>query len=77
MTTQTTEREKALHLIGALPDSAMPMINDYLDFVRYRLERVPNAETIAAMEEAERGNLKSFTSIADLMADLHADNPED
>ena len=30
----------------------------------------PNAETIAAMEEARRGNLQSFTTVSDLMADL-------
>lgn len=31
----------------------------------------PNAETVAAMEEARRGNLPSFASVSDLMADLH------
>lgn len=35
---------------------------------------VPNAETIAAIEEARRGKLKSFNSIDALMADLHADD---
>lgn len=30
----------------------------------------PNAETIAAMEEARRGNLPSFATVSDLMADL-------
>jgi DNA-damage-inducible protein J len=35
---------------------------------------VPNEETIAAMKEARKGKLKSFTSVDDLMADLHADN---
>ena len=34
----------------------------------------PNAETIAAMEEARAGNLKSFDSIEALMADLNADD---
>ena len=33
---------------------------------------VPNAETIAAMEEARRGGLPSFESIEELMADLNA-----
>jgi len=33
---------------------------------------VPNAETIAAMKEARRGNLPSFGSVDDLMADLNA-----
>ena len=31
----------------------------------------PNAETVAAMEEARRGNLPSFASVSDLMADLN------
>jgi DNA-damage-inducible protein J len=32
---------------------------------------IPNEETIAAMKEARKGKLKSFTSIKDLMADLN------
>ena len=35
---------------------------------------VPNAETIAAMEEAERGGLPSFKTIDVLMAELNADD---
>ena len=35
---------------------------------------IPNAETIAAMKEARRGNLPSFDSIDDLMADLDAED---
>lgn len=35
---------------------------------------VPNEETIAAMKEARRGKLPSFTSVQDLMADLNADD---
>ena len=35
----------------------------------------PNAETIAAMEQARRGeDMKSFDSIAALMADLNAED---
>jgi DNA-damage-inducible protein J len=33
---------------------------------------VPNAETIEAMKEARRGNLPSFATVAELMADLNA-----
>jgi DNA-damage-inducible protein J len=36
--------------------------------------RVPNAETIAAIKEARRGGRKSFTSVAELMADLNAED---
>ncbi len=34
----------------------------------------PNATTIAAMEEARRGQLKSAASVDELIADLHADD---
>jgi DNA-damage-inducible protein J len=35
---------------------------------------IPNAETIAAMEEARRGNLKSYPDFKALLADLDADD---
>ena len=35
---------------------------------------VPNATTIAAMKEARRGGLASFSSVKDLMADLNEDD---
>ena len=37
-------------------------------------EALPNAETIAALEESERGGGKTFASVEALMADLHADD---
>jgi len=36
--------------------------------------RVPNAETVAAMQAGDRGEVVKFASVAELMADLHADN---
>ena len=33
---------------------------------------VPNAETIKALKEAERGELKTFATIAELFADLNS-----
>ena len=35
---------------------------------------IPNATTIAAMKEARAGNLSRANSIAELMADLNADD---
>lgn len=35
---------------------------------------IPNPETIEAMKEARRGQLRSFDSVDDLMADLDADD---
>jgi len=36
--------------------------------------RVPNRETIAAMRAAERGELSEAKSVAEMMADLNADD---
>lgn len=35
---------------------------------------IPNAETIAAMEEARHGKLPSFKTVEELMAHLNADD---
>ena len=35
---------------------------------------VPNAETIAAIQEARAGNLPRFENVEDLFDDLHADD---
>jgi len=36
--------------------------------------RVPNAQTVAAMEAGDRGEVVKFGSVEELMADLHADD---
>ena len=36
--------------------------------------KVPNATTVAAMQEARRGKLPSFTSVSALMDDLNAED---
>jgi len=36
--------------------------------------KAPNATTAAAMREARKGNLPSFSKVSDLMADLHAED---
>ena len=36
--------------------------------------RVPNAETVAAIEAGDRGEVVNFNSVEALMADLHADD---
>ena len=36
--------------------------------------RIPTAETVAAMRELESGGGKTFTNVADLMADLNEDD---
>jgi DNA-damage-inducible protein J len=36
--------------------------------------KVPNAKTAAAMQEARKGGLPSFTSVSELMGDLNAED---
>jgi DNA-damage-inducible protein J len=36
--------------------------------------KVPNAGTVAAMQEARKGRLRSFDSVPNLMADLNAED---
>jgi len=36
--------------------------------------KAPNAASAAAMREARKGNLPSFSKVSDLMADLHAED---
>jgi DNA-damage-inducible protein J len=36
--------------------------------------KVPTPKTVAAMQEARKGNLPSFGTVADLMSDLNADD---
>jgi len=36
--------------------------------------RIPNAETVAAMQAGDRGEVVKFASVAELIADLHADD---
>jgi DNA-damage-inducible protein J len=36
--------------------------------------RVPNAQTVAAMKAGDEGEVLKFSSIEELMADLHAGN---
>jgi DNA-damage-inducible protein J len=37
--------------------------------------RVPNDETVAAIEEARHGQSRKFGSVAELMEELNADDP--
>ena len=38
---------------------------------------IPNAETVAALEAVERGEMKSFTTIDDLVANLNSEADDD
>jgi hypothetical protein len=45
-----------------------------LDKLHHSELEIPNAATIAAMQEAREGGLLSFDSISELLADLDAEN---
>jgi hypothetical protein len=62
MNTQTvrTERQGLHRIVDALSDSSIPKLASYAAFLQYE-EETPNAETIAAMREAESGGGEATT----------------
>ena len=71
-----TEAAKVLAAMGLTASDAFRMM-----MTRIAREKklpfsplVPNAETIAAMEEGQRGGLPSFKTVEELMAHLNADD---
>ena len=73
MPVATAERKKRYPLIGSAPDAKLPII---LEYTTGRLDGEPNAETIAAMREAERieedPSIKGYDDLDALFADLRA-----
>ena len=39
--------------------------------------KLPNAETVAALQEARRGDGKSYASVTDMLKELNAEAPAD
>jgi type IV secretory pathway VirB4 component len=72
MSTQTaaTERETLIETINALSDAAILKLAPYAAFLRYE-DEIPNAETIAAIEEARAG-LDEPTTLEKILAECHA-----
>lgn len=75
-------KEEAAHVLEQMGLS----VSDAIRLLMVRIARekalpfevmVPNAETVAAMQAARRGEGKAFNSVADLMKDLNADDPTD
>jgi hypothetical protein len=54
MPTETIERQDIHETIDMLSDSALVKLAPYIAFLRYE-DETPNAETIAAMKDAEAG----------------------
>jgi hypothetical protein len=84
-TTVTTERQDIHKIIDTLSDSAVKKLIEHAKLLRDEQEiaalnakygTTPNAETIAAMMEAESGGGEEFSSIEELMADLHDENDD-
>jgi DNA-damage-inducible protein J len=67
---------EALATIGLTPPELLKMVLEHLasgeELPLGML--VPNAETIEAIEELDRGEGKSFDTLEALFADLHADD---
>lgn len=70
----TTKQEAAAVLAGmglSVSDAIRLMLAKVARERTLPFDVRPNSETVAAMEEARRGNLPSFSSVSDLMADLN------
>lgn len=70
----TTKQEAAAVLAGmglSMSDAIRLMLTKVARERTLPFDVRPNSETIAAMTEAQRGNLPSFASASDLMSDLN------
>ncbi|MDR0648336.1 MAG: hypothetical protein LBF92_03270 [Synergistaceae bacterium] len=83
--TVTTERQDIHKIIDTLSDDAIKKLIGQAKLLRDEQEvaalkakygTTPNAETVAAMMEAESGGGEEFSSIEELMADLHDENDD-
>jgi antitoxin component of RelBE/YafQ-DinJ toxin-antitoxin module len=72
MTTQTVERQDIHQTIDMLSDSALEKLAPYIAFLRYE-DEIPNAETIAAIEECRARKGKRASSINELLERLNSD----
>lgn len=72
-TTQITERKALYRKICQLPDAAAAQVMEFIDHMIADDidEHEPNAETLAAMREAEHPErLKSYASIEEMFQDF-------
>ena len=75
-------KEEAAHVLEQMGLS----VSDAIRLLMVRIARekalpfdvkVPNDETVGAMEEARRGEGKRYSSVAEMMNALNADDPAD
>jgi DNA-damage-inducible protein J len=82
--------EAILHPLGLTPSQLFTLLMERITrddlFARVLVKEasrfgpppiIPNAETIAALEAAERGEMKTFATIEELFADLNSDDADD
>lgn len=64
-----SDREKAVQLLNAVPDYKIQYVIAYLQGVTTG-EEIPNADTIAAMQELENGGGECFDTLDELWDSL-------
>ena len=65
-----SDRERAAALLDRLPDYQMRIVVGILQGIIDATEDIPNDETIAAIEELERGDGVKFDTVDALFEDL-------
>jgi hypothetical protein len=73
MSTAMNTRLALLEAIETLPEERISQIADYVEFIRQQ-EELRKRNSVDAMEAAERGKLKTFGTVEEMFASLHADN---
>ena len=78
-TTQIEARDDFCRRVLELPDEDFSRIKQYFDDMLPHIisSHIPNAETIAAMEELRAGRGYKANSVEELMAALHDDDEND
>lgn len=71
-----SSREQIISLLDAVPEHKLGYILAYVQGIATEGAEVPNAETAKAIEDARNGigMSRRFSSVAELMEDLNADD---
>ena len=67
-------KEDELKRIETLADELMDILGSEHERALLAVDKIPNAETIASIEAGRRGDVASFNSVEELMADLNAED---
>jgi hypothetical protein len=73
--TVTTERQDLYQIIDTLSDDSKEKLAHYVEFLRYQ-EDIPNAETIAAIEECRARKGKKASNVKELLERLNNDEDD-